>query len=161
MELFRPQSCRRNSNCPNNIPSFADTHMSNIGVKSDIPTPFCVRFSHAVDSDPVRSGRVKLLFLSRCPTTIARFIISIIIYTVNRVFWGWSWPHIFIKILKAVLPSLANLNPSPTVSTPSYMRGIFTPVFHAPPYCINRGVRHPVRIHSIIITDLGAYCGAL
>jgi len=41
----------------------------------------------------------------RCgPTTVFRRITSIVIYAVNRVIPGWSWPHIFKEVDESVFP---------------------------------------------------------
>lgn len=68
-----------------------------------------------------------------CPLTIARFVIPVIVDAVNRVPFGWRFPHILQKILKGIFPASANAYAASSIAFVSYVVWISAPTFHCQP----------------------------
>ena len=49
------------------------------------------------------------------PTTVSRLVVAVVVDTINRVFFGWTRPHVGIECLKAVEPSITNLDTSRSI----------------------------------------------
>lgn len=60
------------------------------------------------------------LFEWGSPFAILWCVIAVIVYTFDRVFAWWFWPHIFIELSKVVNPLRAYLN---TPTSPPYISG--------------------------------------
>lgn len=73
------------------------------------------------------------LLLARGPSAISRFVIAIIVDAINRVKRGWPFANISGKYLKTVIPSLADTDPSTTVSRIAFVIFALASIFHASP----------------------------
>lgn len=81
-------------------------------------------------------AQIILLFFFCSPTTISRFITSVIINSIKRhIFWFFS--HIFKKILKAINPICANRNSATSVISKKLTSRICTSLLHACPGAIS------------------------
>lgn len=47
---------------------------------------------------PSRATAVVSLFACRSPSTVIRFVISVVVYAINGMFRGWARPHIGVEI---------------------------------------------------------------
>lgn len=83
------------------------------------------------------------------PTAIGRFVISIVVDAVYRVFRRGFWPHIFIKFRETFVPPFANLNPATAVNWVFFTRWRVAPVFHMRPTSVFRRSLLPTRYHSM------------
>ena len=104
----------RNNQSILDCPTRRQTTVESVPVNTIILRPFFERFGYIVVSNSARSAGISRLFLARCPTAITRFVIAVIVNAVN----GQSWrrlSHILKEVLKAVKPSIANLNAAPAV----------------------------------------------
>lgn len=75
--------------------------------------PACNSVSLPVDCKHTVAPGVVCLFNNSSPSTVFRLVVPVVVDAVNRMFWGWSVPHVFKEIFKGFLPSIANLY-SPT-----------------------------------------------
>ena len=73
------------------------------------------------------------VFLSGCPMTICRSVISIIVNAVYLVFWTWPRSNIFIKRQKRKLPFFANFYPATAIIRKRGMFFVVTSAFHRCP----------------------------
>ena len=76
-----------------------------------------------------------LLFLGG-PTAIFRRVVSIVVNSVNRMFWARAKPHI-INEVDIGIPSFANLNASSAISMKSNCVWIIAPRPHRNPRMIS------------------------
>lgn len=90
---------------------------------------------------------VKLLFVSG-PATIARLVVSAWVNAVNRVFKRRFGPHVCEKVLKASLPSLADLNAFRAVVSVTDVLGSGASLLHRAPSAIFGGFRPAVLKHG-------------
>lgn len=78
---------------------------------------------------------VCLLFL-REPSAIFWGVRAIVINSIKAVLRGGAFSHIGNKILKGILPSVANVNTSAAIMGIAFIVGIVAPLPHASPYMI-------------------------
>ena len=76
------------------------------------------------------------LFVSCCPSTIGRFIISVIIVTFNGVFRRWSSAHIGKKVDIAVTPFLTYFDAASSIIFPRNVKWICASLDHLRPNAI-------------------------
>lgn len=98
-----------------------------------------INFNH--DSIALVSG----LDRSGGPPTIARFVISVIVNTVNRMSRGWSRSHIVVKIHEVVQPALANFNASCSVNWEFMVFRVVASFLDFHPGIVLGGMTAPVR----------------
>lgn len=98
-------------------------------------TPFAGSFSDAIDCFKSGSRHVRhLLFLCR-PLTIAGFVVTVAINSINRMFSSGFLPHIRKKVSESVFtrPLLTYLYPSTTISVISMIFRRITTFYHSSP----------------------------
>ena len=78
------------------------------------------------------------LFFWCCPITVCWRIVSVIINTIERMFGRWSWPHILVKVLKAIQPPFTYSNPSSTIYFPLLVVGVEASTVHRLPSSVFR-----------------------
>jgi len=76
---------------------------------------------------------IVLLHLARCPAAIARFVISVVVNAVNRVFRSWAASHIFKEIEEGFIPPVTDGNSAPSVVFEEWVFGIATAIAHGKP----------------------------
>ena len=87
------------------------------------------------------STEVIILFFSGGPSTIAGFIISVIINSVKRMFGSWRITHISKEISK-IMPVITYRNPSSAIIIKRWVNRVFTSLEHCSPNMINRKFAH-------------------
>jgi hypothetical protein len=89
-------------------------------------------------------ARILSLFLPRCPTTIAEFIVAVIVLAVDRMGGGWEGAHIGIEVFE-LLPAFANPNAAATIIF--ILRGGWIPTArkHIAPNFIDRSLAQAMR----------------
>lgn len=103
---------------------------------------------HSVVQDS--SGLIARLLLFCRPSTIGWFIVPVIVDAIYRIFWRGLRPHVFVKVCKAIIPTVANLNAARTVYRIfRACRGIAA-VFHMRPASIFRGPLLTARYHTML-----------
>lgn len=79
---------------------------------------------------------IPMLLPSCGPTTIGGFVISIIVYTIQRMCGRWFLPHISVKVFK-LLPTFAHFNAASPVIFESHVISVCASLPHAAPSNIN------------------------
>jgi hypothetical protein len=51
----------------------------------------------------------------RCPSTVARFVVSVVVDPIYRVLPTWARAHVGQKVLKGILPSSTHTNTAPAI----------------------------------------------
>ena len=85
----------------------------------------------------VRSLIITLLNVHR-PTTVTRFVISVVVDALDRMFFRRFATHIFEKIWKRIDPFLTHFNSTPAISSEEFGFGIGASFFHSRPCSIFR-----------------------
>lgn len=62
--------------------------------------------------------RIMRLFQSSSPTTVARFIIAVVIWVAIQASGGWAWSHVSVEQFKTVPPSVAHGDTPTTIILP-------------------------------------------
>lgn len=83
-------------------------------------------------------SRISGLLFTGGPAAIFRFIISIIVNSVNRVSPRWSRSHIRIKALKAFQPPFADCDPAPAPEMVARVVFVVAPILHSGPCAMFR-----------------------
>ena len=108
------------------------------------PCPLRNRHGFAFEFHGMIIPFVVALFFAGRPSAIFRFIIPVVVLSLNRVFFGRRGTHINKEILEFV-PAVTDANASPSVGVPRRMTSRPTTGNHASPDTINAGVFHPMR----------------
>jgi hypothetical protein len=78
------------------------------------------------------------LLAARCPAAVPRFVVAIIVDTVQRMNFGWALSHIDQEIRKRVPPTLADNNSASAITMVHRLAGIPAPAIHIEPCSIFR-----------------------
>jgi len=117
---------------PCDIPPSQKSIVDCSGCDTNYARPLCERLGYAHVGDMPISGGIVGLCCFYSPSAIIRRIVPVVISSVNRMFVGWSHPHISDEIGKPIVarPALANSDASTTVQMK--IRGvlIITSVFY-------------------------------
>ena len=81
---------------------------------------------------------IVLLNLARCPTTVTRFVIPVIINAVNRVFRSWAPSHIFKEIEEGFIPPITESDTASAIVFEPRILRIGTPLAHSLPGVVLR-----------------------
>lgn len=103
-----------------NRPTISKTHLNSASFYSSFLNPITKVLSFISESNKSGMSTIKLLFRISSPITIFRFIISIIINTIETMFGRWRISDIFKKFLKRLSPLFANFNSSSPISRVSF-----------------------------------------
>lgn len=79
---------------------------------------------------------ILVLLATCCPTDIARFVITVIVDSVNRMLIGWPSSYIAQEMLVAGSPATADGNISPAVESEAFNFWVETPSQHSSPRTI-------------------------
>ena len=102
-----------NHQCMVNRPPSCDSVLEKVVVQSESLSCYSHRNLFTVNCYQVIASAVVGLFCICCPSTIFATIISVVIYSVQRVLWGRFQPHIFYKAFESRKPSVS-FSPSET-----------------------------------------------
>ncbi len=94
--------------------------------------PFCKNFVYAINGDvPIPAVIGSLEFWSS-PSTVIRSVVTIIIYSVNRMRRGWFTTHIFKKVPESIytFPPLAHFNAPAAVQSIGSVLDLVAPSKH-------------------------------
>lgn len=120
---------------PSSCVKRVDGHTQSVG-----PLGKCFRFSAVFDHESrLVLSSVAGLLLNGGPAAIARFVVAIVIDSINLAFQAWSFAHVLKKPLKGLSPRIADGNASSAIVFISGCVWIFTPPNHRPPGMIFRG----------------------
>lgn len=106
--------------------------------------PLGERFRDAINGYIYTASFIIGLLFNRCPTAIFRRVITVIINTVNRISWRWSFPHVFKKIWERMPPTLAHFYSTTAVFIPTRTIDIFSSINNAAPSIIKLVARFPM-----------------
>lgn len=143
-------------------PSTPYSAMRSLIRNSENPAPLFKRFFKSINDDIDAASFVISLNRPSRPYAIFRRIVFIVIDSFYRVFFGWSFSHIFQKIFKGFSPTFTYLYAATTIIFPTFIVSIFRSINHAAPYSIKRVsfspfcktvFYHPFRIDFSIITS--------
>lgn len=76
---------------------------------------------------------VLLLLLTSCPSTVAWFVVAVVVDSIDRVTFRRSIAHISNKILERIFPAIAHFNSSAAVAMVFRAVCVFTAIVHALP----------------------------
>lgn len=97
------------------------------------------------DASPHIAG----LLLPSGPTAISRLIVSVIVDAVYRIVRTWAWPHIGIKSLNVMQPTITYHNATSAIMTIVLMFGVAAAGYQRGPSSIFRAVRPAMlKVHS-------------
>ncbi len=101
------------------------------------------QFSSAIFNENIRDPVVCLLSSCR-PSTIARFIVPIVISSVKRMFGTWFLAHVSKEVLEQT-PPFAHRDPAAAIEFRGRIRWVVASLFHAGPCAIFRSATLSVR----------------
>ncbi len=84
------------------------------------------------------------LFDTCGPTAIRRFVITVVVHAIDRVFRCGAWPHVGVKRFERVNPALTDTKASAAVIGPFKTGIVRTALLHVGPYAKFRRARHAV-----------------
>lgn len=126
------------------IPAFAQTRVGRLLINAVFQARLNNKHSFSINRDIPIAAHVSGLLDKGCPTAVPRLIVPVIIDAINGVALGRSLPHIREKVLKAIKPTVANLDTSvDVVSMIGSIRVGATPS-HFYPSTVSRGLTHPM-----------------
>lgn len=99
-------------------------------------SPLCDGFRFAVYNNQMVAPHIPLLLLSRRPPNIRRFIVPIIINSIELMILRRPHPNIIKKFLKRGSPPLTHSNPATTPSKIIWPIFVVAPILHARPNVI-------------------------
>lgn len=92
-----------------------------------------------------------LLFIGR-PAAVARFVVAVVIYTINGMVGTSPRPHVGKEILKRLSPSFANYDATTAIVTVSRIRLVVATGDHGPPNVVFRQSVLP-SISMLVVQD--------
>ena len=132
-KFFTPQ-IKSILNAPSSVYSFFEC----VSVNPAKIGPFHHCLCFAIKFNEMISSCIDRLFSFRSPTTIFRTIAFVIIYTINRMFGGWLFTHIFDKIINRIAPAITNFYTSTSIVLKLFRLFIITSPYHRIPRSIFR-----------------------
>lgn len=106
---------RRSQNSALNAPAFSDAIPDKISGPSHPLCPLISRKSFTSKGQPARLLGVLGLLAWRGPSTVTRFVVAVVVHSLDRMLGAWSWSHVSVKRRKGFAPFIANSNPSSSV----------------------------------------------
>lgn len=105
----------------------------------------------AVNDHPPVIATIVRLFCYRRPSTIGRFVVSVIVDAVNRVLQGWSRPHISHEVVESCItkPSIANCDASAAIIGILLIRCVSASTNHCSPNMKARLLSFAMRCKSL------------
>ena len=88
-------------------------------------------------NEPVSSLVVHLLGICR-PAAVVRRVSTMVLAALNRMPWGWLWPHICEKIREGMTPPFTDRDAPPAVVLERLMLWVSCPLEHLSPASIFR-----------------------
>ena len=125
-------------------PSKFQSFIKQITTTTKTARPFRMTKSYSIKRNIFTSAGVLSLLKWGSPSTIIRFIISIVIFSINRMFECGSRSHVFKKCFERIFPLFTNPYSSFAIIMKPFMFGIFTSITHIFPYPIFCGFRKPM-----------------
>lgn len=112
--------------------------------EADISRPLGSCSGDSVDGQVVNPPGVVHLLTLRCPSAVARSVVAIVVFPLQRMVWRWLQPHVYQEVLETVEPSIADLDTSSTVMRELGGVAIQAAAFHRSPATVFAGVRSAV-----------------
>lgn len=103
----------------------------------------------------INTSPIYRLFFWCSPTNISRFIIAVIVNTVNRIYWRWSTSNIIKKCHKIIFPFIAYCYSTATVIFKCKFIRIKATCKYSPPCYIFRSFAHSMSGCSFLEKFLG------
>jgi hypothetical protein len=104
--------------------------------------PFDKSHSDSTNGDVRCVALIPVLCSPVCPSTILRFIVSVVINAINGVFRGWLKPHIIQKVSETIYPSVTDLDAASAIVNISVVGDIGTSYDHVIPRAIFCNILH-------------------
>lgn len=132
--------------CALNTPPECESVVNHISRKSRPFCPFWDTQGFSIECNLTDIPAVPVLDLpSKRPLAICGFVVSVVIQAFNRMLCRWAWPHIVIKHLKRISPSLADFNSSAAIVMVSAVVFILAATNHVTPDTVFRTFGEAVR----------------
>lgn len=121
-------------------PPATESPVNSIVVDASYLRPLAHTFGLAIQCECSIRCAVAHLLSVRCPSAVARLVVSVVILAVNRVFRRGAWTHVFQKRIKRSSPSWANRNSSSAVIRKCVVAMVFAAVNHSAPHAVFRNL---------------------
>lgn len=105
----------RSGKCRFDRPSLFKTIFQGMWRKLYFSSPLGNSHRSPVERDFLGTSHVSVLFSDCCPSTVSRFVMSVVVDAVNLMLGSWATSHVGKKINKGFSPSFAHFNPATTV----------------------------------------------
>lgn len=132
---------------PFNCPTAPKSGIQNAAADTNFVDPILQDHRFAVERYDVVASIMTQLLGSCRPNAVCRTIVSVVIDTIQRVFWRWSPSNVCKEIRKSVFskPAITNSYPSTTVIVEPDVFRVSAPFTHSAPNRKFCRVRQPVR----------------
>lgn len=140
--------------CPFVGPTKSQTTQDRPYGNAKFPGPFSCREGSVAQSHWMVVSSVVSLFYGSRPAAIARFVVAVYVYAVNRVLGRWSRTHVGVEVLDRVFPSVANGDPTTAIIGVVLVSGVEAPMLHQVPYCVLRSESQSVLRDVFLALDL-------
>ena len=112
---------------------FINTHNQSCSLNIKLLRPITDWLAYSMQRKEMRSACILHLFRRCNPSTVSRFIVSIIVNSINLMNQGRRNSYVPEERFKRYLPFLAYRNSSPSISIESFCRRIRTATIHIDP----------------------------
>jgi len=102
-------------------------------VNTELTRPSLEAHSFSVVSNPPGRAGIQTLLLTGCPFTVIKFVVAVVVNSVDRCFRERLCPHVFQEVYERVSPPMADRNASSTVSVIVLDIRVVTTGFHRMP----------------------------
>lgn len=119
-------------------------HPQGCFIKSSKSRPLAKMSSFSFVCNQAIGSLVSALLVLRSPSAVPRFIVAVVVDAVDRMFCGWSLPHVAYKVLKYQPPFADRYAATAILGVVLCVWGI-TPLFHFAPRFISRSFTCSVR----------------
>lgn len=129
-------------------PAAAQPPPENLLANVELASPLSNCERNSIMREVVRRALVVCLLLCCLPTAVRRFIIAVVVYSSDGVFWGRLWPHVLIKRKEGISPSLTDDCSLSSVARIVRSRLVMAPALYVLPCAVFGRISHPVAVAS-------------
>ncbi len=115
--------------------------------------PFRNTEANAIDSNDAIECGVSGLHSWQIPSAITRFIIAIVVNSIDRMQLRWTRPHVGVEVLKTAAPSVAHGNAASPIGVKFGIVRIVTAKFQLCPSLILWCAGHAMRWREAVFSD--------
>lgn len=135
-ELSAPSHVTRQRRCSQRLidcPPRGKSPTQRCVVNAELTRPSLEAHSFAVVSNPPSRAGIQTLLLTGRPFAVIKFVVAVVVNSVDRCFRERLCPHVFQEVYERVSPPLADRNASSTVSVVVLDIRVVTAGFHRMP----------------------------